>query len=114
MHIRNMCIFSSSPKHKFLFSTCDYSSQLEICIASDCLGVTRKLGNLSTVEIMSAKLHLIVREFLILKLKRLNSLKFIKVDAHQDDNKSFEQLTLFEKINVEYYSRSKRLIANTS
>ena len=62
---------------------------------------------------MNAKLHPIAREFLSIKLERSRSLKFIKIDAHQDDIKSFDQLTFFEKNNLECVLRVKKLITNT-
>ena len=55
-----------------------------------------------------------IGEFLALKLKRLNSLNFIKIDSHQDDIKSLNQLTFFEQLNVECDLRTKKIITNTS
>ena len=56
---------------------------------------------------MSTKLHPIVIEFLNLNIKCLSSLKFIKVDAHQDDSKSLDQLNFLAKLNAEFDSRAK-------
>ena len=62
---------------------------------------------------MSTKLHPIVREFFSFKSKILMYLKFVKVDAHQDDIKSFEQLTFLEKLHVKCDSRWKEIILST-
>lgn len=62
---------------------------------------------------MSTKLHPIVREFFSFKSKRLSSLKFVKVHAHQDDIKSFEQVTVLEQLNVKCDARAKELILRT-
>ena len=58
---------------------------------------------------MSTKLHPIVHEFILLKYKRLRSLKFVKVEAHQDDIKSFEQMSFLEQLNVKCDARAKAL-----
>ena len=60
----------------------DNSNQTKIHIARDFLGVIRKLQNEYKVVSMSTKMYSIVRNFLSLKLKRLSSLKLIKLDAH--------------------------------
>ena len=62
---------------------------------------------------ISTKIHPIVTEFLSLRIKRLSSLEFFKVEAHQDDNNSFAQLSFFEKLNVEGDTRVKNLITST-
>ena len=49
-----------------------------------------------TIISMATKLHTIVREFLLLKSNRLKYVTFVKVDSHQDDVKSFDELTFFE------------------
>ena len=63
-----------------------------MCMAIDCLGVTHTLEKQAKVIIMPTKLHHIDREFFLCKSKRLMSLTFVKVEAQQDDIKSFEQL----------------------
>ena len=63
---------------------------IDMCVATYCLGVMRKLEKQTTVMSMETKLYPIVREFLLLKSKHLRSLKFVKVEAHKDDIKSFE------------------------
>ena len=56
----------------------------------------------------------IVREFLHLKTKRFKSIEFIKVDAHQDDLKSFDELSFLEQLNVKCDARAKELMLNVS
>ena len=63
---------------------------------------------------MATKLHPIVCDFLLLKSKRLKSITFVKVDAHQDDVKSFNELSFLEKLNVQCGSRTKVLMLNVS
>ena len=46
---------------------------------------------------IATKLHPIVRDFYLLKSKRLKSISFVKVDAHQDDVKSCDELSFLEK-----------------
>ena len=62
---------------------------------------------------MSTKLHPIVLEFFSFKSKRLRSLKFVKVEVHQDDIKSFKQLLFLEQINLKCDVKVKELILNT-
>ena len=83
---------------------------LDISVATDCLGVMRRLERLALVITMSTKLHPIVREFLHVKSKRFKSIEFIKVDAHQDDLKSFDNLSFFEQLNVQCDVRAKELM----
>ena len=80
---------------------------LDISVATDCLGVIRRLERQALVITMTTKLHSIVREFLHLKSKRFKSVEFIKVDAHQDDLKLFDDLSFFEQLNVKCDARSK-------
>ena len=61
---------------------------------------------------MVTKLHPIVRDFLLLKFKRLKSITFVNVDAHQDDVKSFDGLSFLEKLNVQCDARAKALTLN--
>ena len=61
---------------------------------------------------MSTKLHPIIRELFLLKSKRLNYLKFVKVEVHQDNIKSFEQLSFLKQLNVKCDSREKSLMLN--
>ena len=68
-----------------LFEDKDDVIQINLGIASDCLGVTRKLENACKVVSMCTKSHPIIREFLALKLKTLSSIEFTKVCVHQDD-----------------------------
>ena len=83
-----------------LFVNNDDSAKIELATDRDCLGVIRKIEMETKLLSNNTKLHPIVREFLSIKLKRSSSLKFIKFDTHQDDIKSFDQLTLFEQLNV--------------
>ena len=62
---------------------------------------------------MSTKLHPVVHEFSLFKTKRLRSLEFVKVEVHQHDIESFEQLTFLEQQNVKCDTRAKDLILNT-
>ena len=73
-----------------IFVTNNDATKIEPAIASKCLVVIRKLEKETKIVSMNTKLHPIVRELIFIKLKRSSSLKFIKVDAHQDDTKSFE------------------------
>ena len=41
------------------------------------------------------------------------SLKFVKVEAHQDDINSFEQLSFLEQLNVKCDARAKELMLST-
>ena len=63
---------------------------------------------------MTTKLNLIVREFLLLKSKTFKFIEFIKVYAHQDDVKSFEELSFLEQLNAKYDFRDKVLTINMS
>lgn len=63
---------------------------------------------------MSTKFHPIAQEFLHLKSKRFKSIEFIKVDAHQDDLKSFDNLSFFKQLNVKCNVRAKELILKVS
>ena len=83
-------------------------------VATDCMGVMRRLERQAQVISMTTKLHPIVREFLLLKSKRFKSIAFVKVDAHQDDVKSFDELSFLEQLNVKCDSRAKSLILNVS
>ena len=74
---------------------------LDISVATDCLGVIRRLERQALVITMSNKLNSIIREFLHLKSKRFKSVEFIKVDAHQDNLKLFDDLSFFEQLNVQ-------------
>ena len=60
---------------------------------------------------MTTKLHHIVREFLLLKSKRVKSIAFIEVDDRQDEVKSFDELSFLEKLNVkcDYISFSEQI-----
>ena len=51
-------------------------------------------------------------EFVLLKSKRLNSINFIKVEAYEDDIKSFEQLSFLEQLNAKRDTREKALTLN--
>ena len=90
------------------------SLKIELIFATDCLGVIRKLEKQAKVINMATKLHPIVREFSLLKSKRLKSVAFAKVEAHQDAVKSFDELTFFEQLNVKCDARAKVLILNVS
>ena len=81
-------------------------------MATDCLGVTHKLDKHATVISMTTKLHPIVREFFLLKSKRLKSIAFVKVYSHQDYVKLFEQLSFLEQSNVKCDARAKALTLN--
>ena len=107
-----MWIHSSYTKHKQHLLKNKEPAKIELTIARDCLVVIRKLKTETKVVSMNTKLHPLVREFLSIKLKRSRSLKLIKVDAHQDDIKSFNQLTFFEQLNVECALRRNKLIIN--
>ena len=48
-----------------------------------------------------------------MKLKISKCLKYVKVDARQDDTKTFDQLTFFKKLNAECDLRANKLITNT-
>ena len=76
------------------------TTMIDISAATDCLGVTRRLERLALVITMSTKLHHIVRDFLHVKSKRFKPIEFVKLDAYQDDLKSFENLCFFEQLNV--------------
>ena len=90
-----------------LFADNEDATQINLHIVSDCLGVVRELEKDSKVANMSTKLHRIIREILALKLKRLRSLMFTKVDAHQGHIKSLDQLSFLEQLNVECDIRTK-------
>ena len=87
---------------------------LDISVATDCLGVIRRLERQAVVITMSNKLNSIIREFLHLKSKRFKSVEFIKVDAHQDNLKLFDDLSFFEQLNVKCDVRAKELILKVS
>ena len=53
----------------------------DVCAATDCLGVVRKLENQVKVINMATKLNPIAREFFLIKSKRLKSIAFMKVDV---------------------------------
>ena len=89
------------------------ATMLEISVATYCLGVIRRLERHAQVTTMSTKLHPIVREVLHLNSKRFKSIDFIKLDAHQDELKSFDELSFLEKLNVKCDTRAKELILNT-
>ena len=76
--------------------------------------MTHKLESKSSVVSIPAKLYLIPREFLSLKKNILIFLEFIKVEAYQDDLKSFNQLTFFEKLNVECGTKAKNIITSVA
>lgn len=95
-----------------IFVTNNDATKIEPAIASKCLVVIRKLEKETKIVSMNTKLHSIVREFLSIKIDSFSSLKFIKVDAHQDDVKSFDRLTFFEQLNVTCDLRAKKLITN--
>ena len=82
-----------------------------VCLTKDCLDVMRKSENQATVIIMATKHHTI-RNFLFLKSKRLISITFVKVDAHQDDVKSFDELFFLEQLNVQCDTKAKALMSN--
>ena len=63
---------------------------IDVCIATDCLGVMRRLEWQAQAITITTKLHPIVRECLLLRSKRFQSIEFIKVDAHQDYLKSVD------------------------
>ena len=63
---------------------------------------------------MVTKLHPIVRDFLLLKSNRLKSINFVKVDTHQDDVKSFDELSFLEQLNVQFNARVKALMLKFS
>ena len=65
------------------------------------------MENESKVINASINLQPIGRVSLNLKIKNLSCLKFIKVDAHQDDSKSLDQLNFLAKLNAEFDSRAK-------
>ena len=48
----------------------------------------------------------------LLKFKRLKSITFVNIDAHQDDVKSFEQMSFLEQLNVKCDARAKVLMLN--
>ena len=79
-----------------LFSDDDDSAQIDLHMSIDYLVFIKKLKKESKCISMSTKLHPKVREFINLNIKRLSSLKFIEVDSHQDDIKSFDQSTFLE------------------
>ena len=83
-------------------------------MATDCLGVIRKLENQATAISMETKLHPIVREFLLLKSKILKYATFVKVDNRQDYVKSFDEFSFLEQLNVQCDSRAKVLMLNLS
>ena len=87
---------------------------LDISVATDCLGVIRRLERHAQVTTMSTKLHPIVREVLHLNSKRFKSIDFIKLDAHQDELKSFDELSFLEQLNVKCDARAKELILKVS
>ena len=89
-------------------------AKIDMSVATDCVGVITRLRTLALIVTMSTKLHAIVREFLHLASKRLKSLEFIKVAAHQDDLKSFNQLSFLEQLNVKCNARAKALILAVS
>lgn len=72
------------------------ATMLEISVATDCLGIMRRLERHAQVITMSTKLCPIVREVLHLNSKRFKSIDFFKVDAHQDEFKSFDELYFLE------------------
>ena len=90
------------------------SSIIDVSVATDYLGVTRRLIRQAQVVSITTKLHPIVREFLLLKSKRFKSIAFVKVDAHQDDVKSFDELSFLEQLNAKCDSRAKVLILSAS
>ena len=61
---------------------------------------------------MPTKLHPIVREFLLLKFKILKSVMFVKVEAHQHDVKSFDELSFLDQLNIQCDARAKALMLN--
>ena len=85
-----------------MFSEKEETTKINLHISSDYLGVIRKLEKKSKVASMSNKLYPIIRECLALKLNRLSSHNFTKIDMHKDDIKSFDQLSLLGQLNVKY------------
>lgn len=61
---------------------------------------------------MATKTHPIVGDFFLLKYKILKLIKFIKVDAHQDDVKAFDELSFLEQSNVKCDARANVLTLN--
>ena len=98
----------------YYLSQLNDDTKIDISVATDCLGVICRLRRLALVITMSTKLHPIVREFLHLTSKRLKSLEFIKVAAHQDDLKSFDKLSFLEQLNVKCDVRAKELMLEVS
>ena len=82
---------------------------LEFSVATDCLGAMRRLESQNQVVTMSTKFHPIVRELIHLKSKRFKSIGLIRVDAHQDDLKSFDKLSFLEQLNVKCDTMPKEL-----
>ena len=114
-HAAELCgALASLQSIYYCLSKLNDSSMIDVSIATYCLGVVRRLERRAQVISIAAKLHHIVREFLLLKSKRFKSIAFVKVDAYQDDVKSFDKLTLLEQLNAKCDSRAKALTLNVS
>ena len=92
-----------------LFVNNEYFTQINLHIDSYFLGVIRKPEKDSKLVSVSTKFHLIIRDFFALKLNILRSFRFTKVDAHQDDINSLDQLNFLEKLNFECDTIEKKL-----
>ena len=81
---------------EYFLSELNESSKIEVRVATDCLGVMCTFKKQTTVISMETKLNHVIREFLLLKPKRLKYVAFVKVEAHQYDAKSYVELSFFE------------------
>ena len=88
----------------------DRENQFAISINTDCTLVIFFL--FSTLKIISniISLYQVKREILLLKQRHDIIIKPYKVDAHQDDIKSWNRLSFQEKLNTICNERAKRFI----